>query len=180
MTYNFNFVDILSVGDELKEKVRCWRNEERIRKSMLTQRVISKEEHFKWIESLRHKNDQKFWIVFANDVSIGSVYLKNIDQNKLRAEWGFYIGEVTHVGKGLGKHILYKLLKHFFEVMKFEVLFTKVFSDNTIALNIYRDFKFTEVSRLLSNNGREIITLSFSRADWEELNRNFDKCKYLK
>lgn len=174
MTYNLKLVDILSVDDELKDKVRCWRNKERIRKSMLTQHVISKEEHFNWIENLRHKDDRKFWIVFANDVSIGSVYLQNINYNQLNADWGFYIGEDAYVGKGLSKRILCKLLQYFFEVMKFEVLFTKVISDNTVALNIYRKFKFAEINGLSANGGKEIVTLSFSRTDWERCKSDFE------
>lgn len=174
MMYNLEFVDILNVNDKLKYKVRCWRNKERIRKFMLTQHVISKEEHFDWIQNLMQKNDRKFWIVFANDVSIGSVYLHKINYNQLNAEWGFYIGEDAYIGKGLSKRILYKLLQYFFEVMKFEVLFTKALSDNIIALNIYRKFKFAEIKRLSANSGKEIVTLSFSRTDWERCKSDFE------
>lgn len=171
---HIKFVDILSVDDKLKEKVRRWRNKERIRRSMLTQHQISKEEHFRWIENLRNKDNYKFWVVFANDVPIGSVYLQNISYRQLKAEWGFYIGEDAYVGKGLSTGIVYKLLHHFFEAMKFDVLLTEAFSDNTVALNIYRKFKFAEINSLSANGGKEIVTLSFSRADWERCKGNFE------
>ena len=173
---HIEFIDILSVDDELKEKVRRWRNKERIRKSMLTQHHISKEEHFRWIESLAHDDNQKFWVVFTNDVSIGSVYLQNINYSKLSSEWGFYIGEDAYIGKGLAKHIVYKLLQHFFEAMKFNVLFTKVFSGNDLALKTYRRFKFAEMGRSRDNSGGETVTLSFSKSDWEKYKVDFDAC----
>lgn len=170
---SITFVDILSVDDKLKDKVRCWRNKGKIRKFMLTQHLISREEHFKWIGSLKRKDNQKFWVVFANDVPIGSVYLQNINYRQLNSEWGFYIGEDAYIGKGFGKRIVYKLLQHFFEEMKFDVLLTKVFSNNTAALNIYRKFRFAEVSRAPGDDGKEILTLSFSRADWKNYKKDF-------
>ncbi|MCK4793150.1 MAG: UDP-4-amino-4,6-dideoxy-N-acetyl-beta-L-altrosamine N-acetyltransferase, partial [Desulfobacteraceae bacterium] len=170
------FVDILGVDDGLKEKVRCWRNKQRIRKSMLLQHEISKEEHLRWIENLKHKDNQKFWVVFVDDVPIGSIYLQNINYDNLNSEWGFYIGEDAYIGKGLAKPIVFKLLEYFFEVMKFKILFTKVFSDNTVALNLYRKFKFDEADRSPVSGCRKIITLSFSRANWINCKRIFKKC----
>jgi len=171
---HIEFIDILSADDELKEKVRCWRNKERIRKSMLMQHQISRKEHFKWIENLTKNNNQKFWIVFANGISIGSAYLQNTNYSKLSSEWGFYIGEDAYKGKGLAKYIVYKLLHHFFEVMKFDVLFTKVFSDNVPAIKTYRKFKFSEIGRSSNNNSREIIILGFSKNDWEKYRTDFE------
>ena len=159
------FIDILSVDDGLKDKVRCWRNKEEIRKFMLSQHLISREEHFRWLESLKQRTNQKFWIVFVNDIPIGSVYLQNIDHRQLTSEWGFYIGEENYRGKGIAKLILYKLLNLFFDAMQYETLFTKVLFSNTAALKIYKDFNFIEVSKS-SDNNREISNLQFSKADW--------------
>ena len=171
---DLKFVDILSVDDELKDKVRRWRNKKKIRKFMLTQHLIGREEHLRWLESLRQKDEQKFWIVFADEIPIGSVYLQNINYTQLNSEWGFYIGEDAYIGKGLGKRIVCKLLKHFFEVMNFDVLSTKVFSDNIVALKLYRKFKFVEAGRLPGDSGKEIVVLSFSRADWIKWKRDFE------
>lgn len=160
------FTDILSVDDALKDKVRQWRNKEKIRKSMLTQHIISKEEHFSWIESLKQKNNQKFWLVFADNVPIGSVYLQNINHSQLNSEWGFYIGEDAYTGKGLAKQIVYKLLSYFFDVMNFETLFTKVLPINTTALHIYKTFNFIETGKSTTDSGHEVTCLRFSKADW--------------
>jgi UDP-4-amino-4,6-dideoxy-N-acetyl-beta-L-altrosamine N-acetyltransferase len=171
---HIEFIDILSVNDELRDKVRQWRNKESIRKFMLTQHQISEEEHLKWIKSLSHNDKKKFWVVFANNIPIGSVYLQNISYRGLSSEWGFYIGEDAYTGRGLAKYIVYKLLKDFFEVMKFNVLFTKVFSDNDLALKTYRRFKFAEVGRSCDNSGRKIVTLSFSKSNWEKYKVDFE------
>jgi len=161
------FENILRVNDKIKEKIRQWRNKEEIRKYMLNQHIITKEEHLNWLESLKNRNDWKFWVVFVEERPIGSVYLQNIDFKNLTSEWGFYIGEDDFKGKGLGKYILFKLLKFYFEEMKYEVLFTKVLSDNIAALNIYRKFKFKMISDFL-NNQRKVEILKFTKKDWSK------------
>ena len=161
------FKNILKVNNEIKEKVRQWRNKEEIRKYMLSQHIITKEEHLNWIESLKNRNDWKFWVVFVDEIPMGSVYLQNIDFKNLTSEWGFYIGEDDFKGKGLGKYILFKLLEFYFEEMKFEVLFTKVLSDNIAALNIYRKFKFKIISDFLDNQ-RKVVLLKFTKNDWSK------------
>ncbi len=161
------FENILKVNDEIKEKVRQWRNKEEIRKHMLNQHIITKEEHLNWIESLKNRNDWKFWVVFVDEIPIGSVYLQNMDFKNLTSEWGFYIGEDDYRGKGLGKYILFKLLEFYFEEMKFEVLFTKVISNNIAALNIYRKFKFKMINDFLDNQ-RKVVLLKFTKKDWSK------------
>jgi len=163
------FVDILKADKELQEKVRLWRNQDRIRTCMLSQHLISKEEHFKWLESLSSKDSQQFWVVFVNNEPIGAVYLQSMDHSKLSSEWGFYIGEEAYTGKGLSAGIIYKLLNHFFEVMKFEVLITKVLSGNKTALGLYKKFNFKEVDKSTSSNGREVITHNLSKDNWLEI-----------
>ena len=161
------FENILKVNDEIKGKVRQWRNKEEIRKYMLSQHIITREEHLNWIESLKNRNDWKFWVVFVDELPIGSIYLQNIDYKKLTSEWGFYIGEDDFKDKGLGKYILLKLLELYFEEMKFEVLFTKVLSDNIAALNIYRKFKFKMINDFLDNQ-RKVVLLKFTKKDWSK------------
>jgi len=161
------FENILKVNDKIKERVRQWRNKEEIRKYMLSQHIITKEEHLNWIESLKNRNDWKFWVIFVDEIPIGSVYLQNIDLKKLTSEWGFYIGEDDFKGKGLGKHILFKLLEFYFEEMKFEVLFTKVISNNIAAINIYRKFKFKMINDFLDNQ-KKVVLLKFTKKDWSK------------
>jgi len=161
------FVNILKVNDKIKEKVKQWRNKEEIRKHMLSQHIITKEEHLNWIGDLKNRNDWKFWVVFVDNIAVGSVYLQEINYKKLTSEWGFYIGEDDFKGKGLGKYILFKLLEFYFEEMKFEVLFTKVISNNIAALNIYRKFKFKMINDFLDNQ-RKVALLKFTKKDWSK------------
>lgn len=159
------FKDVLYVDEELKEKIRSWRNEEYVRKFMINQKVITKEEHNKWLEKINSGNDIKLWIVYFKENPIGIVNLQKIDYKNLSSEWGFYIGEKSYRGLGLSKKILYKLLQIFFEEMKFNILYTKVLSDNKIALKVYKKFKFIEIREIIEENNH-IKLMIFTKNDW--------------
>lgn len=159
------FVNILRVSDAIIEKVRQWRNKEEIRKNMLNQNIITREEHLNWIENIKRKKNYKFWVVYINGIPIGSVYLHNIDHINLTSEWGFYIGDDTYKGKGLSKCILFKFLGMVFEEINYEILFTKVISNNIAALNIYKNFKFEIINDFLYNQ-KKYFLLKFAKKDW--------------
>lgn len=161
------FTNLLDVDDKLKSKVRQWRNKERIRRFMRSQHAIEAKEHHRWVESLGQRDDQKFWVVFHGESPIGAVYLQDINYRQLNAEWGFYIGDDSYLEMGLGKKIIYMLLAYFFEEMNFKVLFTKVLSDNVIALSLYEKFKFSEINSDVFDNHRKIITFNITRNNWK-------------
>lgn len=158
------FIDILEVNNELKEKVRLWRNKDEIRNCMISKHLITKEEHRRWLERLKKCEKQKFWVVFSDKIPIGAVYLQDINKANRSSEWGFYIGENEYKSKGLSKKILLKLLSIFFDEMGFETLLTKVLSSNVIALNLYMQFKFQKADPVETPEG--VINLSFSRKQW--------------
>ncbi len=163
------FVNILEADDLLKEQVRKWRNKEDVKRFMLTQHDISKEEHSRWLGRLRDENDYKFWVAFSGDVPIGAAYLHDIDYEASDSEWGFYIAEDGYRGKGLSRDILIKLLDEAFGRMNLKTLVTKVISGNERALGIYRKFGFREIGRMPFKDGNEIILLGFTKEDWKRL-----------
>lgn len=163
---DIKFLDILGAQDNIKEKLRQWRNSERVSSFMLNQHAITKEEHLKWIEGLRSDRCRKNWVIFINAIPIGSIYLEKINREKLTSEWGFYIGDNDYTGKGLAKQILFKFLEVFFDQMEFKALFTNVLPYNTKAMNLYRKFGFKEINRRYLGKDNRVIFLKFTREDW--------------
>jgi UDP-4-amino-4,6-dideoxy-N-acetyl-beta-L-altrosamine N-acetyltransferase len=170
-------VDILDANDEVKEKVRLWRNKERIRRCMFNRHIISSEEHKKWLQKLVNNTTQKLWIVFFGDIPIGVVNLSNVDSTNLTSEWGFYIGEDSFLGRGLGRKIIYKLLMLYFDSMKYNELITKVLSGNDTALHLYRQFKFQQTGTGKYSENEDIVIFRFSVEDWNKYKKELiDAC----
>ncbi len=163
---NLSFVNILDVEDDLKFKVRLWRNSKDVRDHMLHNHTITEEEHLRWLSSLKNNDRQKFWVVFFGETPIGSIYLHNINKEDLSSTWGFYIGEEGYRRKGLGKKMLFMLLQEFFENIHLETLKTVVYSDNSTALAIYKKFHFTEIETDESGNSTNLTELVFTISNW--------------
>lgn len=166
------FVNILELDPSIKEKVRQWRNQDDVREQMLNQEIISTEEHAHWLDSLEKRGDCKFWVVFYSDVAIGTVQLQKINHEQFSSEWGFYIGEDQYRGKGLGSYILFKLLNLFFEEMNFDILLTKVLSQNKAALRIYHNFCFKEIGRTKFDEEQDVVYFEFTKEDWLKYKKN--------
>lgn len=163
-----NFSDILCADNDLKEKVRLWRNKDRVRKCMFNQHEISFEEHQQWLKRLQGDNSQKFWIVSVGGQSFGTVYLNKMDLSKRTSEWGFYIGEDSFLGKGMGRKIICKLLMLYFDSMKYNELITKVLSENGKALHLYRQFKFQQTGMEKYGENEDVVIFSFSAENWNK------------
>jgi UDP-4-amino-4,6-dideoxy-N-acetyl-beta-L-altrosamine N-acetyltransferase len=161
------FIDILKTNSEIQQKVRKWRNKKEIKRYMISQESVSEKEHFGWLENLEENKRNKVWVVFVDDISIGTVYLKNIDLKSKCSEWGFYIGEDSFRGKGFGKRILYKLSEKYFEDMKFNKLKTLVLKNNNRALKIYDKFGFRKVNEQKIEDS-DIVELEFYKQDWDK------------
>jgi len=159
-------VNILDVNDELKEKVRQWRNKEEIRKFMTNQDIISKEEHLTWLKSLKSRTDYKAWVVFFIGIPIGLVNLSKIDDHKQSATLGIYIGENEYKGKGLGKCMRFQLMKVFFEEMRFKTLYANVLSHNIVNLKFIKKFKYQELKRIPFKNNIETLIFQLTLNDW--------------
>jgi UDP-4-amino-4,6-dideoxy-N-acetyl-beta-L-altrosamine N-acetyltransferase len=161
-------VDILDINDELKERVRLWRNKERIRRYMLNQHIISFEEHQKWLCKLVNSMTQKVWVVFFESIPFGVVNLSDIDSANKTSEWGFYIGEDSFLGKGMGRKIICKLLMLYFDSMKYNELITKVLSENGKALHLYHQFKFQQTGMEKYSENEDVVIFSFSAENWNK------------
>jgi len=159
-------VNILDVNNKLQNEVRLWRNKNNIRRCMLSSHIISREEHKKWLAMLAQKSNSNTWIVFSDNIPIGLVNLRDMDRKKLSADWGFYIGEDSWRGRGLGKRILVKLLQMFFEEMKYNLLKTDIIANNIQASNLYKKFGFKMNGERILPDGRKAFNMVFSRAEW--------------
>lgn len=171
------FINILKLNADIQEKARQWRNKDEIRKIAINQHIVAKEEHFKWIESLKHRNNQKFWVVFFNNIPIGTVSLQNMDYDKLTSEWGFYIGEDVYKGLGLGAIIEYNLLEYFFLKLNFTTLFGTVLDTNLALLKMHKKFGFKIIRRekkIIGKKKHTITMISIKKNDWMNLRKDLE------
>ncbi len=116
-----------------------WRNNDSVRKYFINQTLFTKESHLKWMKEhvSTGKAHQFIIIEKENNISIGSVYVRNIDTIHKKAEFGIFIGEEKYRGSGIGLEATKLILRYAFEELGLNKVFLRVLSVNHAAIKSY-------------------------------------------
>lgn len=149
---NFAFNGILlknfvNASIEEKEIVRECRNDERIRKWMYSDEVISREEHFNFIENLGKDNKNFHWIAYKNEEIIGVISLNNTNIKNKNAYLGIYSNPSSEI-KNKGSLLINCLKKVAFCIAGLHSLKLEVIIGNKKAIEFYKKNGFEEEGRL--------------------------------
>lgn len=152
-----------------------WRNNPAVMTNFIYQKELTEEEHINWLYTKVFNGDTKQFIIeeIATDKRIGSVYIRDIDINHHKGEFGIFIGEDSARGKGYGTMATVQLLRYAFESLELNRVFLRVFADNPSAIACYKKAGFTEegIARedvWINNVPRDIVFMSVLKSQWRE------------
>lgn len=145
-----------------------WLNLPDIKKEFGVINLVTLESHKKWMENIRNVVIKAIYI---DGKYIGNILL-HLDLNHNSGFFQIYIGENLERGKGFAKIAIHKALQEFFDIFKLNRIWLKVFSDNTVALHIYKTLGFVkegEERESFNFNGSYKNQLIFSilRKEWD-------------
>lgn len=156
-----------------------WRNSDSVRKNFIYQALFTRESHEKWLKTMVEPGivDQLI-ICMKNDglnneaVPIGSVYIRDIDRNHGKAEYGIFIGDESVRGKGIGSMTAELMIEYCFKYLKLHRLFLRVFADNIQAIRSYEKAGFRFEAFLkddvkIDGKYRDIILMGILNPDSE-------------
>jgi len=176
MSKIYRLIPLVNLDREAQLQVLKIRNEEHIRQWMFTGNIISKDDHFAWIEKLKNDQSQIYLVIVdENTCPFGAVNLKKIDKINGTVELGFYKTQ-GHDEKGLMTKSLYKIIDYSFNVLGLKKIYSEVLEGNIKSINIFKRLLFTEEGFLrkhIINNGKRIGIHLFGllKNEWN-LNRN--------
>jgi UDP-4-amino-4,6-dideoxy-N-acetyl-beta-L-altrosamine N-acetyltransferase len=149
-----------------------WRNAEYIIKMMFSDDRITKEGHIEWFRNIDRKKRLDYMIcIKADDKSIGSINLSDIDLKNQKAELGIYIGEQEYQGQGFASEAMKLLLDHAFNKISIRRIYLKVLSFNQPAINLYKKIGFKEEGVLRqdiykSGAFQDVIIMGILKDEW--------------
>ena len=107
------------------------------------------------------------FIIFSkkDQKDVGSVFLRDIDDEHHKAEYGIFIGEDDARGKGVGTAAAELILKYGFEELKLHKIFLRVLADNGRAVHSYEKAGFKKEAYLkddvfIDGKYRDIILMA--------------------
>lgn len=150
-----NFINLTT---EEMEMILEWRNHEDIRKWMYSDHIISKDEHFRFMEGIKQDNKNFYWLVKNKEGYVGVISLNRIDLKNKNAYIGIYSNpKLSRVG-GLLMECLKKLA---FDTANLHTLKAEAIWTNKHAIDFYKKSGFSEEGRL-----KEFI---FKNGKWQDV-----------
>ena len=134
-------VSLRLLGEADLPSTLAWRNQDHIRRWFVHSDVITPEQHRRWFENYRERDDDfVFLIEETRDLRqpVGQVSLYRIDWAQHRAEYGrLMIGVPEAAGRGLAGEATRLLIDHAASALGIREIELEVFSDNAAAIAIY-------------------------------------------
>ncbi len=127
-----------------------WRNTDAVRKNFIYQALFTRESHENWIKTKVETGEVVQMIICeaGTDKPVGSVYIRDIDRNHQKAEYGIFIGEEAARGKGYGTSAARLMIRYSFEELGLHRLFLRVYADNQQAIRSYEKAGFEKEAYL--------------------------------
>ena len=137
----------MTAADE--ELIVKWRNTDFVRQNFIYRKPFTVEGHRSWVETMiKTGKVVQFIICTKEDKPIGSVYLRNIDRQHHKAEYGIFIGEEDALGKGYGTGAAKLMLAYAFEELKLHKVMLRLLAGNERAKRSYEKAGFVQEAYL--------------------------------
>lgn len=116
-----------------------WRNEPFVQKQFIYRAKFTNEGHNAWMKNMVETGKVVQFIICEKETNkkIGSVYLRDIELQHKKAEFGIFIGELSKLGQGIGREAAELITTYAFEKLGLYKVFLRVLADNERAYRSY-------------------------------------------
>ena len=164
MNMNFNNVNIQPIRIEDIELMRKWRNNENDKGVFFNNKYITKEEQEIWYEKYKNNINDKMFMIYYDEIPVGTIALYNIDFENNIAEFGrLLIGNTIFRGKNIAFRATKLLCEYGFSKLNLNNIILEVYKKNINAFNLYKKIGFKVVKEKTINNKQVFLM---------ELNKN--------
>ncbi|MDD3342354.1 MAG: UDP-4-amino-4,6-dideoxy-N-acetyl-beta-L-altrosamine N-acetyltransferase [Sulfurospirillaceae bacterium] len=153
-----HLTNFTTLSDAQKRMILAWRNHENIKTYMYNAHTISEAEHFGFIESLKTRDDKRYFLAQHEGLNIGVIDFNAISTHS--ATLGLYTNPMLHQ-KGMGSLLMQTIIEYAFETLKVKTLIAEVFDGNQRAKALYEKFGFCEKAHIYVNE-KEVICMELT------------------
>lgn len=160
---NESKIELVNITKKDTPLIVKWRNNENVRRNFIFQEKFTNEMHNNWMDTKVATGEVVQFIIRVKETNqaVGSVYFRDIDNERKEAEYGIFIGEDEARGKGYGTEAAKLALEYAFTKLNLKTIFLRVFADNKGAIKSYENAGFVKVDRtenvVIDNQEREVI-----------------------
>ncbi len=146
-------ITLREITPEDTDQIIAWRNKDWVRSNFVYQSLFTRKSHENWYKNKIQTGLVKQFIIsvsvdgLEDMISVGSVYLRDIDTHNHRAEFGIFIGEETALKNGVGTKTAELITQYGFHDLGLHRIYLRVFEDNIRAIRCYEKAGFRQEAR---------------------------------
>lgn len=118
-----------------------WRNLPSVRKNLYSQDELTEAQHISYFHNVVEQGKCVQYVIVVNngyiESEIGTIFIKNIDYNNRKGEYGIFIGEEQARGKGYSKVATNEILSIAFQKLNLNRIYLTVLNNNIVAIKSY-------------------------------------------
>ena len=173
MTHN---VSIRPITEADTDKIVKWRNAPSVMEHFIYRTALTREGHLGWFRNRVQTGEVAQFIIVDEEAGedVGSVYLRDIDTENKKCEYGIFIGEDSCRGKGIGSAAAKLALDYAFDTLGLNRVFLRVFADNTRAIKSYENAGFVYEGKfrddvIIDGKAYDMVFMGILREDWKKV-----------
>lgn len=166
-----NNVTIRPITEADTEKIVKWRNAPSVMEHFIYRTPLTAEGHLNWFHNRVQTGEVAQFMICDGENEVGSVYLRDIDMQNKKCEYGIFIGEDACRGKGVGTAAARLALDYAFGTLGLNRVYLRVFADNIRAMKSYEKAGFRFEGRfrqdvLIDGAGYDMVFMGILRDEW--------------
>lgn len=167
-------IKLIPIESSHLELIRNWRNSPEVSAYMFTSNFITPEDQLKWFEKIKNDQSSRHWIIEYNGKLLGVAALADISSLFNSCFWGFYLGDTSIRGAGIGSKVEYNLIQYVFEELKLNKMRCEVFAFNDKVVMMKEKFGFRREGyyrQHIKKDGvyKDVVGLALLKEEWDIL-----------
>jgi len=157
------------------ENIVAWRNSESVRSNFIYQADFTVAGQHRWMaEQVATGRVAQFIIELGeSQTPVGSTFIRDIDREHRKGEFGIFIGETAARGRGVGTEAAKQMVDHGFSELGLNKIFLRVLAHNRGAVRSYENAGFIREGVLrqdviLAGEPTDVILMAVLREDWRK------------
>lgn len=177
-------IELRRLTENELELMMKWRMREDIANNMFSSVELTIKEQRKWFKKLQSDRSQVRWIIFADNIPIGSMYLVDIDYTNKRCESGWFVAEKEYRSFKLAMSLQQNMYDYVFDEMGFNRLCGYALGINSMLLKLVKLCGMEEEGILrqhIYKDGifHDVTVVGLTKDQWQIKKQQFNYNKYF-
>lgn len=177
-------VELRRLTENELELMMNWRMREDISQNMFSSVKLTLEGQKKWFEKIKNDPGQIRWVIYIDDVPVGSMYLVDIDYSNKRCESGWFVAEKEYRSLKLAMALQQNMFDYVFDNLELNRIFGYVMDTNEMVVKLLHLCGMQIEGKLKQHMNKDgifhdVTLVGITQSEWKEKKSKFKYDKFV-